>query len=158
MNTQILGRLLIPSLVILYCGYMIWEQTTGNYRPETRNYAYFMGGIAILLSLIVVARSFLNPSVDADEEDQPSTPSETAANYRLIAMLLVAAIAVVLTIQTLGYLISFTLFLLAALWILGVRKPVPLLSITVGTMLVVHFGLVKALSLPLPAGLLRGMI
>lgn len=156
MNTQTLGRLFIPLLVIAYCGYMIWEQTMGSYRAETRNYAYFMGGVAIVLAIVVIVRSLLNKD-PADQDDEPV--GQTAwANYRMMGLLLLGAVCVVLTIESLGYLVTFSVFLLFALWVLGVRTPTPLFLIPLGTMIVVHFVLVKALSLPLPAGFLRGLI
>jgi len=155
MHTQLMGRLFVPVVVIVYCSYMIWEQYAGSYRAESRNYALFMGGLAIALALVVITRSLFKPE-PADQEDQATGSS--FADYRTMVLVLAGAVAVVLTIQWLGYLISFLAFLLYALWVLGVRKLVPLLSISIITTLIVHFGLVKALGLPLPAGLLRGLL
>lgn len=157
MNAQSIGRLFIPVLVIVYCSYMIWEQMTGGYREETQYYAYFMGGAAITLAFVVIVRLLMHADPSDQLEDEEADVVEPK-QYGIVALLVLGAAAAVMAMEPVGYLITFYIFLVFALWVLGVRTLLPLALIPLGTMAVVHFGLVKALGLPLPAGLLRGIL
>lgn len=160
MATGVAGRLLIPVLVICYCGYMIFEQMMGSYRTETRSYTFFLAGAAIVLAGVAIVRSLMGKeprSSDDDDIGEDSAPA-TWAQYRSMILLLVGAAAVVLTIEVMGYLVAFTAFIFFALLVLGVRSRKQLVLIPFVTMSVIHLLLVKLLSLPLPAGFLRGII
>ncbi|WP_081852905.1 tripartite tricarboxylate transporter TctB family protein [Bosea sp. 117] len=151
-----LGPLIIPILVIGYSGYMIAEQYLGSYRESSQNYALLLGGVAILCALIVLARL----AMGADEGEADDLPHEPAPRWhyvQLIAIVAMMALAVLL-IPVIGYAITFFVMLVAALLLLGVRSVPAILAISVGMVAVVHFGLVKELQLPLPAGILEGIL
>jgi len=149
-----LGPYLVPLIVIGYSGYMITEQMLGNYRESSQNYALFMGGIAIACALFVMARHFLgqDAGVPGEQLDVPRW------HYAQIGIVLLTVIATVLLIETVGYFICLSAMLAINLYVLGVRSKVQIATITGITILVVHVLLVKELELPLPAGILSGIL
>jgi hypothetical protein len=150
-----LGPFIIPVLVVAYSGYVIAEQYLGSYRETSQNYATLMGGIAILCALIVMARIVIRGDTELDE---PAAEKIPLGNYiQVIAVVAMMALAVLL-IPILGYVITFLAMLVGALYLLGVRSVPLILTISIVMVAVVHFGLVKELELPLPAGILDGII
>ncbi|ESR26615.1 hypothetical protein N177_0834 [Lutibaculum baratangense AMV1] len=71
---------------------------------------------------------------------------------------LLLAILLVVFFQTLGYALGFLLFMVATLLILRVRSPLVVVGVPLATVIVVHFMFVGWFGLPLPAGLLRGIL
>ncbi len=149
-----LGPFIIPVLVVVYSGYMIAEQYLGSYRETSQNYATLLGGIAILCAVIVMARIVIRGDT---ERDEPAEKIPLGNYIQVIAVVAMMALAVLL-IPILGYVITFFAMLVGSLYLLGVRSVPLILTISLVMVAVVHFGLVKELELPLPAGILDGII
>lgn len=88
----------------------------------------------------------------------PRKPEKTAAaipaNTPLVLKFLGITAAAALCLGLFGYPAFCLLILLPLLWILGVRRPVPLWGISLATALGAYLLFVRFLKIPLPKGLL----
>ncbi len=72
-----------------------------------------------------------------------------------LAALVGLAFVIVLTIETVGYLIAFFVFAVLVLLAMGVRSVVTILAVSVATVLVVHFVFAGLIDMPLPESFLE---
>lgn len=159
MKANTAGNLIIPVLAIAYAVYMVWEQLAGSYRASTVNYALLTGGAVVLLSAAVIIRSLMaaRAEPDAASKKTPADAGQTKRYVRGVAVFVLAAL-LVYSFEWIGYAIGFFAFSLATLQLLDVRSIALNVFIPLGIALVVHFVFVNWLGLPLPAGLLRGVL
>lgn len=132
------------------------------------------------VGLFIVSASFPDPGQDADpgtaalpriisvglavlavllfiraEPTLIAPPRE--ARFRSGAMVL-ATIAYALLLSPLGFVLATVAFMVAALYLMGVRKPIPLVAMPIALALLVYVLFTAALSVYLPQGLLEGII
>ena len=174
MNVRhVLGALLVPALAVGYASYAWWEQAGGAYREDTTQYmmvlitpVLVLAGVVILQSLYEAFRAGRGGAAAGDgppgaggagAADTAPPPKEDRGRYLRPAALIAAAVALVLTIDRLGYLPAFTLFVVGALLAMGVRSARRIAAITAGVMVVVHVVFIEVLDQPLPRGLLAGL-
>ncbi len=158
MGARNAGGLLIPLLASLYAAYMLYEQFSGSYRDSTKNYALLTGGCVLLFAFIVLMQE-ITAAKSQPVERQSAQPSRDHL-HRIIRGCAVFALACLLVylFEWVGYLVGFFAFAALSLVILRVRSPLLLFAVPVGTVLIVHFVFVGWFGLPLPAGLLRGVV
>lgn len=141
--------------------------------------------IAVLLfltavGLFVVSASFPDPGQDADP-GTAALPRIIAVGLAVLAVLLfiraeptliapppearvrsgvmvLATIAYALLLNPLGFVIATVAFMIVALYLMGVRNPVPIVAMPVVLALLVYFLFTAALSVYLPQGILEGVI
>lgn len=172
---EALGGLIVPLLAIGYAVFALWEQFTGDYRELTTDYALYLavpilvlGGFLILhrltpvLGRLAVVRFFVpdhsksgEMSLEETAEAAASGPAARPGGWMRLAALVGFAFALVLTIETIGYLIAFFLFAVLVLLAMGVRSGVTILGVSVATVLVVHFVFAGLIDMPLPESLLE---
>ena len=163
----ILGALIVPALAIAYAMYAWWEQTEGAYREDTTQYMMVLivpvlalAGIVILQSLFEgwwKARRRNLEAEQRDEADAAQAPPPDRGRFLRPTLLIAASLLLVLAIDWLGYLIAFSLFVVAVLLAMGVRAPLRVAGIAVCTMIVVHVVFIEVLDQPLPRGLLESL-
>ncbi|MGI9336195.1 MAG: tripartite tricarboxylate transporter TctB family protein [Gammaproteobacteria bacterium] len=162
---RVLGALTVPALAVAYALYALWEQTEGVYREDTTEYMMVLIVPVFVLAGLVVVQS-LYELWRAGGRDRAITQSSTPADagqssepgrYVRPAILVTAAVALVLTIDFLGYWIALSLFVVFVLLAMGARSPARIGIITTCTMIVVHAVFVSILDQPLPRGLLDGL-
>ena len=177
-NRNTFGALLFPLLAIGYAVFALWEQFSGDYMELTTDYALLLAvpvlvlaGLVILCQLfpmlarLVVVRGFVpdlskqdEPGFDtAAEAKAPPSKAPPGGTFR-IAALVGYAFLLVFSIDTIGYLISFSLFVVLVLLAMGIRSTITILMVSLGTILVVHFAFVGLLDLPLPTGVLEDFL
>lgn len=173
-----LGALLVPMLAVGYASYAWWEQAEGAYREDTTQYmmvlivpVLVLAGIVILQSLFEALRGRGRGGGDpragtgdgppdaggAGAADTAPPSKDGRGRYLRPALLTAGALALVLTIDRLGYLPAFALFAAGALLAMGVRSAWRIAAITAGVLAVVHVVFIEILDQPLPRGLLEGM-
>ncbi len=177
-NRNTLGALLFPLLAIGYAIFALWEQFTGDYIELTTDYALLLAvpvlvlaGLVILcevfpvLTRLAIVRGFVpdkskeqEPELDFEPEEKVEKPKAHPGGYFRITALVGSAFLLVFTIETIGYLIGFFLFVVLVLLSMGIRSPVTILIVSLGAILVVHFAFVKLLDLPLPTGVLEDFL
>ncbi len=174
-NRNTLGALLLPLLAIGYACFALWEQFTGDYMELTTDYALLLAvpvlglaGLVILcevfpvLTRLAIVRGFVpdprkehEPELGVEPEEKVEKPKTQSGGYFRVAALVGCAFLLVFTIEAIGYSIGFFLFVVLVLLAMGIRSPVTILIVSLGTTLVVHFAFVELLDLPLPTGVLE---
>ena len=174
-NRNTLGALLFPLLAIGYATFALWEQFTGDYIELTTDYALLLAvpvlvlaGLVILgevfpvLTRLAIVRGFVpdpskehKPELDVEPEVKVEKPKTQAGGHLRVAALVGCAFLLVFSIEAIGYLIGFFLFVVLVLLAMGIRSPATILMVSFGTTLVVHFAFVELLDLPLPPGVLK---
>ena len=177
-NRNTFGALLFPLLAIGYAIFALWEQFTGDYMELTTDYALLLSvpvlvlaGLVILCQLfpvltgLAIVRVFVpdlskqrEPVFDAAPEAKAAPPEAHPGGTFRIAALVGCAFLLVFSIEAIGYLISFFLFVVLVMLAMGIRSPVTILMVSLGTTLVVHFAFVELLDLPLPTGVLEDFL
>ncbi len=177
-NRNTLGALLFPLLAIGYAIFALWEQFTGDYIELTTDYALLLAvpvlilaGLVILcevfpaLTRLAIVRGLVpDPSkereqgLDVEPEEKAEKPKAQTGGFFRVAALVGCAFLLVFTIEAIGYLISFFLFVVLGLLSMGIRSPVTILIVSLSTILVVHFAFVELLDLPLPTGVLEDFL
>ena len=159
-----LGALLVPVLAVGYASYAWWEQAEGAYREDTTQYmmvlivpVLVLAGIVILQSLFEALRAGGGAAAGAGAADTAPPSKDDRGRYLRPALLTAGALALVLTIDRLGYLPAFALFAAGALLAMGVRSAWRIAAITAGVLAVVHVVFIEILDQPLPRGLLEGV-
>lgn len=148
------GILLIPGLAFAYGAYALWELTTGPFQNATIIYTYVIAGPMLILGAIALAGDLANP-------DKASTGAEKEASGegeggrgggRRVGLVVLASLALIISLPWVGYLIGFFLYVLAVLWAVELRNWVASLVIAVVMAAVVHFVFVVLLGQDLPVG------
>ena len=170
-----LGGLIVPLLAIGYAVFALWEQFTGDYMELTTDYTLYLavpvlvlGGFLILHRLIPVlgrlpvVRFFVpdraqsgEMSLEETAEAAASGPAARPGGWMRLAALVGFAFVLVLTLETVGYLIAFFTFAVLVLLAMGVRSAVTILAVSVATVLVVHFVFAGLIDMPLPESFLE---
>ncbi len=170
--------MLFPLLAIGYAIFALWEQFTGDYMELTTDYALLLSvpvlvlaGLVILCQLfpvltrLAIVRGFVpdkskqrEPVVDGAPEAMAAMPKAHPGGTFRITALVSCAFLLVFSIEVIGYLIGFFLFVVLVLLAMGIRSPATILMVSLGTTLVVHFAFVELLDLPLPPGVLEDFL
>ncbi len=170
-----LGGLIVPLLAIGYAVFALWEQFTGDYMELTTDYTVYLavpilvlGGFLIIhrlfpiLGRLAVVRFFVpdraqsgEMSLEETAEAAASGPAARPGGGMRLAALVGFAFILVLTLETVGYLIAFFVFAVLVLLAMGVRSAVTILGVAVATVLVVHFVFAGLIDMPLPEGFLE---
>ena len=163
----ILGALIVPLLAVAYALYAWWEQAEGAYREDTTQYMMVLIVPVLALAAMVILQSLFEGwrrareerlRAGAPEEPDPAraTPADRGRFLRP-TLLIAASLLLVLAIDRLGYVISFSLFVVAVLLAMGVRAPLRVAAIAISTMVLVHVVFIEILDQPLPRGLLESL-
>ena len=164
-----LGALIVPLLAVAYALYAWWEQSEGAYREDTTQYMMVLIVPVLALAAAVILQSLFEGWRRAREERlRAAAPDESDAaraaagpvdRGRILrpTLLIAASLLLVVSIDWLGYLVAFSVFVVAVLLAMGVRAPLRVAAIAVSTMVLVHVVFIEILDQPLPRGLLESL-
>lgn len=114
-------------------------------------------GIVLIVLAVVLALAIPRGSVgeaDAGEDVDPNSPGD----WRTVGMLVGVFVAVILLVEPLGWVIAGTLLFAGAATILGNRHYVRNIVIGAVLALVSFYAFYSGLGIPLPAGILDGIL
>jgi putative tricarboxylic transport membrane protein len=114
-------------------------------------------GIVLIVLAVILAVAVARGSVgeaDAGEDIDPNTPSD----WRTVGLLVGLFVVVILLVQPLGWVITSTLLFAGAATILGNRHYVRNIVIGAVLALVSFYAFYSGLGIPLPAGILDGIL
>ena len=160
----ILGALIVPLLAVAYALYAWWEQAEGTYREDSIQYMMVLIVPVLALAATVILQSLFEGwrrahggRLQAGAPDEPdatrAAPADQGRFLRPI-LLVAASLLLVLAIDWLGYVVSFSLFVVLVLLAMGVRAPLRVAAIALSTIVLVHVLFIEILDQPLPRGLL----
>jgi len=152
------GELIVPVLAIAYALFVWWEQKNGVYQADTILYMRMLIVPVALLALFVIAGSLYaarrNARRGGSDPGDAGSDSSKSRSFLRPALLVCAAAGSVLSMDWLGYLIAFPLFVALMLIAMGVRSASRILIITVCTVLVLHIIFVELPGRSFPSGVL----
>ena len=161
----ILGALIVPLLAVAYALYAWWEQAEGAYREDTTQYMMVLIVPVLALAAAVILQSLFEGwrraregRLQAGAPDEPDATRKAPADrgrFLRPTLLIAASLLLVLAIDWLGYVVSFSLFVVLVLLAMGVRAPLRVAAIAISTMVLVHVVFIEILDQPLPRGLLE---
>lgn len=144
------GELVVPLAAVCYMIYTVGYQMMHHFRTATINYTiYLCLPIAISVCVILI-RIFSAQPVQKEKS--------LDGDYLTVGLFLVLTIAMVLLINFFGYILDFFLYLISCLWLMGTRSVPKILTISAGVVVFVILVFGLWLELPLPAGLLKGLL
>jgi Tripartite tricarboxylate transporter TctB family len=177
MTRPSLSELTFPILAIAYTVYVLSEQLFGGYRASTVTYALVIGiPILLLAGAIIVSLYFKaeRPEISevrstvATDATEPAAavatkPAVPAASRGWLSkgrmpLFLALTAAAIFSLPWIGYLIGFTAYLVLAMLLLGMRRPLVLVSVAASLVAIIHFVFVVWLGMDLPAGLTGGLL
>lgn len=155
------GELGFAALLAVAAAYLLIE--TPNIRVPTsgenvgpRAFPYMIGiamaAIAVWLAIEVIRHGSGRP--EGGEDIDTSKPTD----WRTLALLLGVLLLHIALLERAGYIISAAILFGGAAFVLGARRPVPLLLTAVGLPVVVYVAFTRGLDLALPGGLLEGVL
>jgi divalent metal cation (Fe/Co/Zn/Cd) transporter len=160
---RLIGRLLVPLIAIAYASHMLWEHLAKGFRPMLLNYALilivpvlFFGAFTIFREVLIYRREAheLNDSATTAKDDGWQSPAAALGKLVRPALVLAIGVAFVLLLPILGWALSFALLAISLLLVMGERKPLLLVVMTLGCLAFVYGLFVLVLGLELPAGIL----
>lgn len=114
-------------------------------------------GVVLIVLAIILAIAIPRGSVgeaDAGEDVDPNMPGD----WRTVGLLVAVFVALILLVNPLGWVITGTLFFAAAATVLGSRHYIRNIAIGLVLALVSFYGFYSGLGIPLPAGVLDGIL
>jgi putative tricarboxylic transport membrane protein len=114
-------------------------------------------GVVLIVLAVVLAVAIPRGSIgeaDAGEDVDPNTPGD----WRTVGLLVGLFVAVIVLVEPLGWVITGTLLFAGAATILGNRHYVRNIAIGAVLALISFYGFYSGLGIPLPAGILDGIL
>ena len=113
--------------------------------------AFWPKAILILLMVSCVVKA-METLFSRSQDPEPGTAGAPALNVSKLVAMIVLLIGVVFFLDQIGFLLANFLFLILFLRVSGVKKPIPLLLISIlGTIFLLYL-FIKVVYLPLPRG------
>ncbi len=114
-------------------------------------YVNFLGITMGVLSLILLLSSIRENERNSERVVWIESPLHFVET-------LIGIIVYFVLINWLGFFVSSLLFLIILGWFLGYRKPLKLIASSVGLLLFIYFVFVRFLTVPVPSGILGGIL
>ncbi len=109
----------------------------------------FFSGLLLLVNSIRKGRRFNTAEITAQFKN---------IEWNRIGLCVLFSIIYVFALRPVGYIVMSILFMLSLMPVLGVRKPVMVVVVTLCVTFGLYFVFEKLLGVPLPAGILRGIL
>ena len=153
------GMLIVPALAVLYAAHAIWELSDGTYYRVTIIYTAVIALPMLLLVVLAVGGDVLKAlRPDAARAPEEGAEGVTPGGMRRLLLFIAASLVLVVALNHVGYLIGFFAYACFVLWVLKMRRPVPMLAIAVAIIAMVHFVFAEVLGQDLPLGLMAGWL
>lgn len=149
------GELIVPLIAIVYAVYSVGMQINAGYHTNTIKYSLYLS-IPIVVFAIIVILQVVKKGMVTSEEMADEVKSK--GDVKRVLLTIGWTLLFVASLGILGYLLGFFLYLAAYLWYMGIRSKPKHLAISISVVLLVHFVFVKWIGLPLPKGILMGIL
>jgi putative tricarboxylic transport membrane protein len=156
------GQYLVCVVLVLVGAFLIYDAVTleaafAKVDPVGPKLFPIVIGVILFVLAAILAVAIPRGSVgeaDAGEDVDPNMPSD----WRTVGLLVALFVALILLVNPLGWVITSTLFFGAAATILGSRHYVRNIAIGLVLALVSFYAFYSGLGIPLPAGVLDGIL
>lgn len=140
---------------------MAWRMPRGRIGyPGPGFFPMIVGAVLVLTAAACLIQAFLIRRIDGATTTGRENDAPSSGNRRTIRIWLLVGFLILyaFTVQPLGFPISLTVFLVAAIWVFGYRKWMPALGIAVGLTVLSYLTFVVWLKVPLPLGILTDIL
>jgi putative tricarboxylic transport membrane protein len=156
------AQYLVVAVLVAVGGFLVLDATTlpegfAKVDPVGPKFFPMVIGIAALVLAVVLAIAIPRGSkgeADAGEDVDPDAPGD----WRTVGLLIVLFVAMILLVNPLGWVIMSTLFFGGAATILGSKHYVRNFVIGLILALASFYAFYSGLGIPLPAGILDGIL
>ncbi|SDS54311.1 putative tricarboxylic transport membrane protein [Nocardioides scoriae] len=155
------AQYVMAAFLAVVGGYVVHNGTqlrggmSADFLPPS-TFAYVIGGVLLVLAVLLAVATARGDVAEAEEGEDVDLSDGTDVRTLL---LLVAVLAVnVFFIETLGWAISGAILFTGAAWVLGSRHWVRDVAIGVALSVGTFYAFYVGLGVPLPAGLLNGVL
>ena len=147
--------LVIPALALGFAAYFFWS--IADLAWEAKANGVVIGTILVLLVIVQLAR--IGVRVARGEADLRTDPLWAPREVfgKRVGLVLVT-VSFILLLQALGLTLSLFVAMAAALWIMGVRKPVRLLALSFAVAAAAYLLFIAVLDAGFPHGLIEKIL
>lgn len=152
----------LAAFLVLAGGYVLWDATTledGFADQPVQPYAfpYAVGAVLVLLG-VLLAVATARGDVPEAEDGEDVDLSSGSADWLTVGKLAAVFVLDLLLVDWLGWAISGALLFAGAAWALGSRTPVRDLAVGAALSVGTWYGFYSGLGIPIPAGVLDGIL
>ena len=137
---------LVLGLICAAFGVFLWTYTA-KLKDVSQQFSRFVLALFILMSVVLIVTSLINAKKPGGKEVKIGEFKNPMIMYLII-------IGYVALMVTLGFFVASAIFMPAAMFYLGYRKPIPMICVTAGMLGFVWLLFVYSLKVRLPSGLL----
>jgi putative tricarboxylic transport membrane protein len=156
------AQYLVVAVLVIVGGFLVYSALTltegfAKVDPVGPKFFPMVIGVAALLLAVILAIAIPRGSVgeaDAGEDIDPEAPSD----WRTVGLLVALFVAMILLVNPLGWVIMSTLFFGGSATILGSKHYVRNFAIGLALALASFYAFYSGLGIPLPAGILDGIL
>jgi putative tricarboxylic transport membrane protein len=156
------AQYLICAVLVLVGAFLIYDAVTleaGFAKVDPVGPKLFPMAIGVILIVLAVILAVAIPrgsvgEADAGEDVDPNMPGD----WRTVGLLVALFVALILLVNPLGWVIAGALFFAGAATILGSNHYIRNIAIGTALALVSFYGFYSGLGIPLPAGILDGIL
>ncbi|MCG5432746.1 tripartite tricarboxylate transporter TctB family protein [Mycobacterium sp. MYCO198283] len=156
------AQYVVCAVLVIVGAFLVYDAVTleaGFAKVDPVGPKAFPLAIGIVLILLAVALAIAIPrgsvgEADAGEDVDPEAPSD----WRTVGLLVAVFVATILLVEPLGWVIMGTALFAGAATILGSRRYVANVAIGLVLALVSFYAFYSGLGIPLPAGVLDGIL
>jgi putative tricarboxylic transport membrane protein len=156
------AQYLVVAVLVLVGGFLVFDATTlpegfAKVDPVGPKFFPMVIGVAALVLAAILAIAIPRGSrgeADAGEDIDPDAPSD----WRTVGLLIALFVAMILLVNPLGWVIMGTIFFGGAATILGSKHYVRNVVIGLVLALASFYAFYSGLGIPLPAGILDGIL
>jgi hypothetical protein len=149
------GELVVPAIAVAYSVYAILEQTLAQLETKTIIYSFFLI-LPIFLCAAIIFYSVLRTRKEIQATDEMRRQSARGRNNILLFLLWAGLFLG--SLYVLGYFIAIFVYLGVFLWAMGERSWYKAAALSAAATVSVHFLFVQWIGMPLPKGLLKGIL
>lgn len=142
-------------------GYVVWNGTqlgggmSADFLPPS-TFAYVVGGVLLVLAVVLAVATARGDVAPAEEGEDVDLTHGT--DTRTLLLLVVVLAVNVFLIETLGWAITGAILFTGASWVLGSRHWVRDIALGVALSVGTFYAFYVGLGVPLPAGILNGVL
>lgn len=156
------AQYIVVAVLAIVGGFLVYSGLTldegfAKVDPVGPKFFPLVIGVAALLLAVILAVAIPRGSkgeADAGEDIDPEAPGD----WRTVGLLIALFVAMILLVNPVGWVITSALFFAGAATILGAKHYVRNIVIGIGLALASFYAFYSGLGIPLPAGILDGIL
>ncbi|KQT93786.1 hypothetical protein ASG49_02045 [Marmoricola sp. Leaf446] len=147
--------LAVAGAYVVYNGTQLRGGMSADFLPPS-TFAYVVGGVLLVLAVLLAVATARGDVAEAEEGEDVDLSSGT--DVRTLGLLVAVLCVNVFLIEILGWAITGAILFTGAAWVLGSRHWVRDIALGVALSVGTFYAFYVGLGVPLPAGILNGVL